>query len=77
MSKRNIRQSDPAHYARVSVEQEELRKRYSSQICMARLCPFCGHKVEILCRGTHSGTYIKCPNCGEEIFFPPVSFRRT
>lgn len=76
MPRVNIKQVDPVRYAQVAAEQEELKRAYSSQIKVARLCPYCGHKVEVLCRGTHSGTYTKCPNCGEDIFFPPISFRR-
>lgn len=75
MARINIRESNPAHYAQVAAEQEELKRTYSSKIQLARLCPYCEHKVEVLCRGTHSGTYTKCPNCGETIFLPPVSFR--
>lgn len=76
MPRVNIKQVDPVRYAQVAAEQEELKRAYSSQIKVARLCPYCGHKVEVLCRGTHSGTYTKCPNCGENVFFPPISFRR-
>lgn len=77
MAKVNIRISDPVRYAQVAAEQAELKKAYSSQMRLARLCPFCEHKIEILCRGSHSGTYTKCTNCGEDVFFPPVSFRKT
>lgn len=76
MARINVKQSDPARYAQIRAEQQALEKAHSSSVKMARLCPYCDHKIEILCRGTHSGTYTKCPNCGETIFFPPVSFRR-
>ena len=76
MAKVNIRQTDPVRYARVAAEQDALKKTYGSQMQIARLCPYCGHKVEHLCRGTHSGAYTKCPNCGETVFFPPVTLRR-
>lgn len=75
MYKVNVKANDPARYARVTAEQEELKRTYSSSLTMARLCPYCGHKVEILCRGAHGGSYTRCPNCGEQVFFPPVSFR--
>lgn len=75
MYKVNIKTSDPARYAKVAAEQEELKKAYSSSLTIARLCPYCRHKIEILCRGTHSGSFIRCPNCGEQVFFPPISFR--
>lgn len=76
MARVNIRTSDPARYAQVAAEQEELKRIYSSQLRIARLCPYCEHKIEILCRGSHSGSYTKCSNCGENVFFPPVTFRR-
>ena len=31
--------------------------------------------VEILCKGNHGAVYVKCPHCGEQVFFPPVAFR--
>lgn len=76
MPKFNIRTSNPAHYAQVVAEQEKLIKTYSSSMTMARLCPFCSHKIEVLCRGSHGGSYTQCPKCGENVFFPPVLFRR-
>ena len=77
MPKINIKESDPVRYAQVRAEQEALEKALSTTVKMARFCPYCSHKIEILCRGTHSAAYVKCPNCGEDTFFPPVSFRRT
>ena len=76
MARINVKESDPVRYAQVLAEQQELKQAHSSSVRLARLCPFCDHKIEVLCRGTHSGTYSKCPNCGEDIFFPPVTFRR-
>ena len=76
MARINVKASDPAHYAQVRAEQQVLEKTYSSSVRIARLCSYCDHKVEVLCRGTHSAAYVKCPNCGEDVFFPPVSFRR-
>lgn len=75
MRKINVRESNPVLYEQVTQEQEELKKTYASKTTMARLCPFCSHKIEILCRGNHGGCYTRCPNCGENVFFPPVSFR--
>ena len=54
-----------------------LKKQFSGQYTVARICPFCDCKVEILYRGSHGPSSIKCPNCGEEVLFPPVSFRRS
>ena len=30
---------------------------------------------QTLCKGAHGATYLKCPQCGEAVFFPPVVFR--
>lgn len=70
-----LKQRDPQRYAQICREQDRLKEAYSSSVQVARLCPFCGHKIEILCRGPYSGTYTKCPGCGEDVFFPPISFR--
>lgn len=74
MPRVNIRQTDPVRYAQVAAEQEMLKQTYSSQMQIARLCPYCSHKVEVLCRGTHRGAYSKCSNCGETVFFPTHHF---
>lgn len=76
MARINIRQADPTRYTQVQAEQQALKNAHSSLMRIARLCPYCDHKVEVLCRGTHGGSYSKCQNCGEDVFFPPVSFRR-
>lgn len=66
---------DPVRYAQVKAEQEELQREYATHITMARQCPYCEHKIEVLCKGTHGATFIKCPKCSERVFFPPVAFR--
>lgn len=75
MARINSKELDPQRYATVQAEQRELEEKYASSITMARLCPFCRNKVETLCRGQHGPTYIKCCQCGEIVFFPPVVFR--
>lgn len=75
MPRVNIREVDPIHYAKVRAEQEKLQAQCDSTMMVARLCPYCSHKIEVLCRGTHSGAIAKCSNCGEKVFFPPISFR--
>lgn len=75
MPRVNVREADPVRYARVKAEQEKLQAQCVSAMMMARLCPYCSHKIEVLCRGTHGGTITKCSNCGEKVIFPPVSFR--
>ena len=75
MPKVNIKETDPVRYAKVKAEQEELSKKCASAMKIARLCPYCGHKVTILCSGSHSYAQEKCPNCGESVTFPPIVFR--
>ena len=62
MPRCNIREENPAKYAQVKAEQEKLRAEcsQSSSITLARLCPYCGHKIEILSRGTHGYAFTKC-----------------
>ena len=76
MPKYNPREGDPQRYAAAMARQSELKKQWAGQYTVARICPFCDHKVEILYRGNHGSCSIKCPNCGEEVLFPPISFRR-
>jgi rRNA maturation protein Nop10 len=76
MPKYNAKEQDPARYARAMEEQSRLREQCCGQYTLARICPFCDHKVEILYRGSHGPSSLKCPVCGEEVVFPPVSFRR-
>lgn len=74
MPRINIREANPGYYAQVQAEQEQLRKQYLGQR-IARLCPYCGHKIEVLYRGSHGACSVRCSNCGEEVTFPPVVFR--
>lgn len=75
MARVNIREKDPYRYEMVKAEQEKLQAICCSQIKIAKLCPYCGHTVSYVCKGTHSYTQEKCPNCGENVTFPPISFR--
>lgn len=78
MPRYNIRTENPDRYAQVKAEQDRLRVECASNsnMTLARMCPYCDHKIEILFRGSHGYSFIKCPNCGENVGFPPVSFRR-
>lgn len=75
----NVRIENPNRYAQVKAEQDKLRAECArnSNMTLARLCPYCDHKIEVLFRGTHGYSLIKCPNCRETVGFPPVSFRMT
>ena len=53
----------------------EVYREYGMHLQVARLCPYCGHRIEVLLRGQHGAKMSKCPRCGEEVFFPPISFR--
>ena len=75
MAKVNVRESDPVRYEQVKAEQNALRREYGMHLQVARMCPYCQHRIEVLLRGQHGATMIKCPHCGEEVFFPPISFR--
>ncbi len=75
MAKINSKALDPQRYACIQAEQRELEQQYSTHITMARLCPYCKLRLETLCKGAHGATYLKCPQCGESVFFPPVVFR--
>ena len=50
MPRYNPREGDPQRYARAMAQQSELRKQCAGQYTVARICPFCDHKVEILYR---------------------------
>ena len=64
MAKINSKALDPQRYACIQAEQRELEQQYSTQL-----------RLETLCKGAHGATYLKCPQCGEAVFFPPVVFR--
>ena len=75
MAKLNSERIDSAQYEKIKTEQEELKEKYLCGVTMARLCPYCHNKVEILCKGHHAASFQKCPHCGEKVVFPPVEFR--
>ena len=61
MAKINARELDPQRYSCIQTEQQELKKQYSSHITMARICPYCQNKLEILCKGNHGAVYVNAP----------------
>jgi len=71
----NIRLQNPEHYERVKAQQDALRAKCSAHLSIARLCPYCEHRVSVVLKGEHSYSKEKCPHCGEDIIFPPISFR--
>lgn len=75
MTRTEVRQRNPERYAAVMEEQATLRRQYTPMITMARLCPLCETKLQILYRGQHGACRLKCSGCGEEVTFPPCSFR--
>jgi len=76
LPKFDMRRYNPDHYARVKADQEQIEAQYFQGVKLAQLCPYCGHRVGILCRGFHGAEQKKCENCGEEVKFPPIQFRR-
>ena len=76
MPRYDVSTKQPEHYARVKAEQELLRRQYRSGLMTARICPYCGFKIEMLARGHHDPSQLKCSNCGEDVIFPPIQCRR-
>ena len=76
MQKTNVQRLNPARYAVIKAEQESLKKQADGKLKMIRLCPYCEHRVESVSQGTHGYVITKCSLCGEEVVFPPLSFRR-
>lgn len=76
MARIDVKAINPTRYARIRDEQQTLIEKYCGQVTLARLCPYCNRKLELLYQGSHGAISIKCPQCGEEVFFPPVAFRR-
>lgn len=76
MPRCDVRTTNPEHYARVKAEQAQVEKQYFTHgLLIARVCPYCGNKIEMLARGRHDPSQLKCSNCGEEVKFPPIQFR--
>ena len=75
MPKVNVRETNPVLYAKVKSEQDKLREDCTARITVARLCPYCGHKITTIYKGNHGYATEKCVNCGENVIFPPISFR--
>jgi hydrogenase maturation factor HypF (carbamoyltransferase family) len=76
VQKNNLKLSDPEHYALVKAAQEALKQECIGLMKIVRLCPYCEHKVQNIAKGQHGYAFSKCSRCGEEVIFPPVSFRR-
>lgn len=75
MAKVNPKVYDPERYEVVKRDQEEIRRQCKGVMTLIRICPYCSHRVESLAMGSHGYSFTKCQNCGEEVVFPPVSFR--
>ncbi len=75
MPRYDVKTKDPVRYARVKADQDKIAQEFFCGVMLARLCPYCGTKIEVLCRGSHAASQSKCQNCGEEVKFPPVQFR--
>ena len=58
MPRINVKEADPVRYAQIKAEQEALKKQFDGLV-VARPCPYCQHKIEMLYRGTHGACSIK------------------
>ena len=63
---------DPDRQAIAAFFTDTLMAELRGQPCIARLCPYCDQKVQLLYPGRHSAARSKCPNCGEQLAFPAV-----
>ncbi len=57
MARLDVRTQNPERYAQVKAEQEELKIQFSMAAfgtSVARLCPYCEHKIEIFCIVGHT-----------------------
>ena len=76
MAKFNAKENDPERYARVK-ERNRLSCRHgASQSCDWLACVRIATITVYAIKGEHSWTSEKCPNCGEVVYFPPISFRK-
>lgn len=67
---------DPERYEIAAFLTAVQTRQLRGQPCIARLCPFCDQKVELLYPGRHSASRSKCPACGEQVAFPAVTFSK-
>ena len=76
MPKLNIPERASTLFANAKGNQARIAASLMGQPVLARLCPYCQHKAALLYPGHHGHSRMKCPNCGEEVYFPPVTLRR-
>lgn len=55
---------------------DAMREAVGGSIVAARLCPFCLHKISLLCVGVYGPEVVRCHQCGEIVAFPPVEIGR-
>ena len=72
MTKADIRNKDPDRYEIASFFNDAQTALLRGQPCIARLCPYCDQKIELLYPGKHSAARGKCMNCGAQVAFPSV-----
>lgn len=76
MPKVNIEQRNPELYSKVKEQQAALMNMCSGAITIVRICPYCKHKIAEVVQGQHGYFMTKCDKCGEDVVFPPLSFRK-
>ena len=65
---------DPVNYETVKKRQDVLKAKCKGVLRISRICPYCNHRIDDVAKGDHGYAFMKCPNCGEEIVFPPIRF---
>ena len=71
----DIRIRGPEKYAAVESQQQKLREETRYMVKISRPCPYCDHSVIVMFPGQNGYLQAKCPNCGQEVIFPPIYFR--
>lgn len=71
----SVQVRDPEKYKAVKKQQNALKEQCRGVLRVARICPYCDHRVDDVAKGDHGYAFAKCPNCGEEVVFPPIHFR--
>lgn len=78
MARLDVKTQDPERYAQVKAEQEELKLQFSMAAfgtSVAQALPIPVSIRSSFVSGEHGPSRAKCPNCGEEVVFPPIAFR--
>lgn len=53
MAKVDVQRANPELYEQVKSEQNKMKTHCRAQMKVARLCPYCGHKITTIYKGSH------------------------